>query len=134
MSHGNIINAHSAVLPYARGMYALEQIVAENNYNKFKCAVGSTIHYIDHGIDTGTIIKATNLLNPLQYESIWAVKAECYLLSYNMLHEHIQNLLMSSSSYTNLYYAKHYNEEIKISAEQNYLTFKQLQLNTPHQL
>ena len=48
----NILNAHLGPLPEIRGMNAIEWSVLLNERKEI------TIHYIDHGIDTGKIIKS----------------------------------------------------------------------------
>lgn len=48
--HGNVINSHAGPLPEVRGMNAIEwaTLLGERQH--------ITIHFIDHGIDTGDII------------------------------------------------------------------------------
>lgn len=95
LPHTQIVNAHSAVLPYARGMYALEQLSLVGTRTEFEMAAGATVHYIDAGIDTGPIIKATRIREPFRYRSLAAVKAACYELAFQLLaavaHEVIAN-------------------------------------------
>jgi len=55
---GNILNAHLGPLPEIRGMNAIEWSVLLNERNEI------TIHFIDHGIDTGKIVKSY----PMQIE------------------------------------------------------------------
>ena len=78
LTNAQLFNCHSAVLPYARGMYAIENVAAQRDIEQFKQAAGFTIHYIDAGVDTGAIIQAQRLRNPLRFDSIWELKAHTY--------------------------------------------------------
>lgn len=51
-AHGNVLNAHSGPLPSVRGMNACEWSIL------LGCSPTVTIHFIDHGIDTGPVISA----------------------------------------------------------------------------
>ena len=94
-----IINGHPAVLPYARGMNAIENIAISKNIEAFQRAAGGTVHYIDKGIDTGPIICAERFANPFQFNSIWEHKAyECSLV-FDMLIKTAQDML-ASANYT----------------------------------
>ena len=44
-----LLNVHSAVLPYARGIYSIENLAASKDIDQFQKAVGITIHFIDKG-------------------------------------------------------------------------------------
>ncbi|MEU1727065.1 formyltransferase family protein [Actinomadura sp. ATCC 39365] len=81
----DIINGHSAVLPHARGMHALEQVAAAGDRARFLRAVGGTVHYIDGGVDTGPVIYAERLPRPLAFESLWACKAASFKLTFDLL-------------------------------------------------
>jgi len=48
---GRIINSHHSILPAHPGLFRKEKLVASND--KF---VGATIHRVDEGVDTGTIL------------------------------------------------------------------------------
>lgn len=95
-----IINAHSAVLPFARGMYAIEQIAALGIPKIMENAAGATIHYVDTGIDTGSIIRREKIGNIWMHKSIWAVKEESYLLAFQLLEEY----LLKKFIYSNRHY------------------------------
>lgn len=43
----NIFNVHSAVLPYARGIYSIENVAALNDIDLFTKSAGTTIHMVD---------------------------------------------------------------------------------------
>ncbi|WP_196597848.1 formyltransferase family protein [Aliivibrio fischeri] len=83
--NNKIINAHSAVLPHARGMFAIEQYILTANKENFQKAVGASIHYVDKGIDTGSLIKTCQLDNIWELDSIAQIKAKSYLLAFDML-------------------------------------------------
>jgi phosphoribosylglycinamide formyltransferase-1 len=93
ITHSRIINSHPAVLPYARGMYAIENIAISQNREHFCKAAGATVHYIDAGIDTGPIIRAEQFLNPLSFDSIWEYKAKACGLAFELLIRVAQELL-----------------------------------------
>ncbi len=80
ITHRHILNCHPAVLPYARGMYSIENIAILRDIVLFKKVTGITIHYVDEGIDTGSIIRAEKIINPFQFNSIWELKGYAYFL------------------------------------------------------
>jgi phosphoribosylglycinamide formyltransferase-1 len=85
LPHTRIVNAHSAVLPYARGMCALEQLALTGSKSEFETAAGATVHYIDDGVDTGPVIRAVRLREPFRYSSLVAMKVACYELAFQLL-------------------------------------------------
>ena len=46
LTEGNIINAHSAVLPYARGMFAIENMASRGDIEEFQRVAGASVHYV----------------------------------------------------------------------------------------
>jgi phosphoribosylglycinamide formyltransferase 1 len=68
LTEGNIINAHSAVLPYARGMFAVENMASRGDIEEFKRVAGASVHYVDEGVDTGPIIRAVRIKNPFEFQ------------------------------------------------------------------
>ncbi|NES91377.1 MULTISPECIES: formyltransferase family protein [Okeania] len=84
MTQSQLFNCHSAILPYGRGMYSVENIAILQDVNKFREVVGVTIHYIDQGVDTGLIIKSQRIIDPFQFDSIWALKAYSYLFEFDL--------------------------------------------------
>jgi len=88
-----IINGHSAVLPYARGMFAIENVAISQNIEVFKKAAGATVHYIDTGIDTGPIIRAERLVDPFRFSSIWEQKGLIFTAVFNLLIEVAKDIL-----------------------------------------
>lgn len=91
LKYAKVINTHPAVLPYARGMCALEQTVAKGDLNAVKKTAGATVHFIDEGIDTGDIIAARRIINPFSSESLADLKGRCYLLSFDLLVQIIED-------------------------------------------
>ncbi|MCS0639064.1 hypothetical protein NX801_26155 [Streptomyces sp. LP05-1] len=85
LTGGRIVNAHSAVLPYARGMYATEQVAAEQDRDRFRQCAGATVHYIDNGVDTGPVIRAQHLRDPFAFDSLWECKAHCFDAAFHLL-------------------------------------------------
>ena len=83
---GKVINAHTAILPYVKGMYAIEQyILSCSTVESFENSAGATLHYIDNGVDTGAIIKTKLLPDIWSCNSISHVKAESYLQAFGLL-------------------------------------------------
>ena len=89
MTQSQLFNCHTAVLPYARGMYAIENIAILQDINQFRRAAGTTIHYVDSGVDTGAIIKAQRIIDPFQFDSIWDLKAYTYVMEFDLYVTHI---------------------------------------------
>lgn len=79
---GHLINTHTAVLPYARGIYTIENIAATQDIDAFRQAVGFTIHYIDAHVDTGAIIRAERVAAPFRFTTLWDLKAYLYMTSF----------------------------------------------------
>lgn len=86
-----IVNAHSAMLPHARGMHAIEQTAALGDIPRLMICAGASIHYIDHEVDMGQIIKTSSLVELWNLESIWEVKANSYLNAFRLLAEYMGN-------------------------------------------
>lgn len=85
LTDSQIINGHSAVLPYARGMFAIENIAITQDIDYFKRSAGATIHYIDTGVDTGPIIRAERLREPFCFDSIWQLKGYTFITLFYLL-------------------------------------------------
>ncbi|MFP1811594.1 formyltransferase family protein [Lonsdalea quercina] len=133
-----IVNAHSAVLPFARGMYAIEQTAALGISNEMENAAGATIHYVDSGIDTGAIIKSEKIKNLWMKESIWAVKGESYLLAFRLLDDYLfgENKFTLTDAISGhghkpgpLFMSKTFTPEKQKIAEQRFLEMKEDVMN-----
>jgi phosphoribosylglycinamide formyltransferase 1 len=85
LTGGRVINAHSAVLPHARGSYAIEQVAADRDAARFRQSAGATVHYVDQGVDTGPIIWAERFRDPFGFESIWDCKCRSFALGFTGL-------------------------------------------------
>jgi phosphoribosylglycinamide formyltransferase 1 len=85
LTGSRVINAHSAVLPHARGSYAIEQIAASRDAERFRTSAGATVHYVDQGIDTGPIIWTERFRDPFGFESIWECKGRSFALGFTGL-------------------------------------------------
>jgi phosphoribosylglycinamide formyltransferase-1 len=131
----NLFNVHSAVLPYARGIYSIENVAALNDIDLFKRAAGVTIHLIDQGVDTGPIIRAERILNPFSFDSIWELKAYTFMIGYRLYAETAKRIIFDSSTVPvaivadpNLrgpsFRAKDFTMEQKQLSEKNYLSMK----------
>lgn len=93
LTGSRIINGHSAVLPYARGMFAIENVAISQNIEEFKKASGASAHYIDIGIDTGPVIRAERLRDPFCFSSIWEHKGHTFTVVFDLLIAVAQQLL-----------------------------------------
>lgn len=80
-----LLNAHPGVLPFARGVGALEQIAATGNAEWFTEAVGATVHYIGNAIDAGPIVRCQRVANPFAFGSLSALRAFIFLLAFDMM-------------------------------------------------
>lgn len=98
ISSGQLFNVHSAVLPYARGLYAIENLAALRDIDTFTAAVGFTIHYVDEGIDTGPIIRAERIIRPFQFNSIWALKGCIYMTEFEAYIKTAQDILSNEQT------------------------------------
>jgi phosphoribosylglycinamide formyltransferase-1 len=133
-----IVNAHSAVLPHARGMFAIEQTSAKGDIDAFTQAVGASIHYIDNGVDTGPLIAGVPLDDPWQYESIAEIKAASYLLAFQLLTRYIKkadafqhhDVVAYKAPTGPVYRAKEYTAAIKHQAEEHYQSMRLSVTNT----
>lgn len=128
-----IVNAHPAVLPYARGMFAIEQFLVDHNQCQFEQAAGATIHYIDMGIDTGPIIETAQLKRIWDLESIWAVKGESYLLAFELMKCYLTRGKIFTLTDCNkadktvtspLYFSRNFSLEVKKTSENKFRTLK----------
>ncbi len=98
ISKSKIINAHSAILPYARGVYSIENIAATKDIQTFRQSVGATVHYVDAGVDTGSIIRAKRVIDPFLFDSIWELKGYIYMTGFNLLTEVAQDIISSKET------------------------------------
>lgn len=85
LTGSQIINGHSAVLPYAKGTFAIEQVAISQDSEHFRASAGATIHYIDTGIDTGPIIRGERFRDPFRFDSIWDCKGHSFMLVFDLL-------------------------------------------------
>ncbi|OSM95688.1 hypothetical protein AU500_09850 [Lonsdalea populi] len=132
--NNKIINAHSAVLPFARGMHAIEQIAALESPEALENAAGATIHYIDAGIDTGPIIRSEKISHLWEQESIWAIKGESYLLAFQLMYDYLSKentftltdaLLHQNQQPGPLFMRKDFTSEKQEISEQRFLNMKE---------
>lgn len=136
MFKGNIINAHSAVLPYARGFHAIENIACQGNLSSFMQAAGASVHLVDNLIDHGPIVKVRQITQPLQYDSIWEIKGASFKLAFDLLIETAEHVtprrpsdwlseLDAITSYSGpIFYKKNFTNELSRLAESQFLRMK----------
>lgn len=138
MTQSQLFNCHTAVLPYARGMYAIENMAILQNIDQFRKSAGITIHYIDKGVDTGAIIKVQRIIDPFQFESIWDLKAYSYFLESNLYTQTAQEILLDTQTYPAGIFpdpqlqgpnfrTNQFTPEKQVQAEKAYLLMKQNQ-------
>lgn len=135
-ANGRIINVHSAVLPYARGMFAIENLAAIGNIYNFKKSAGATVHHIDQGIDTGPIIKASRIKEPFQFESIWELKAFSFMMAFDLLADSASKILMGNKLIQKKipekqvkgpnFQSKDFTLKVQKAAEKNYQRMKKI--------
>ncbi len=80
---GRLVNSHTAVLPYARGIYTIENIAATQDISALRQSTGFTIHYIDAQVDTGAIIRTERVVDPFRFDTLWDLKAYIYMSSFD---------------------------------------------------
>lgn len=135
MTKSQVLNCHSAVLPYARGMHAIENVAALKDIDAFQQAAGITIHYIDSGVDTGSIIRAERLVDPFRFNSIWELKAQLYITGIEWYIRTVRDIsgsagtipagILSRPDLRGLnYMRKDFTEEKRRKAEEGYLWMK----------
>lgn len=93
LTKSQLFNCHTAVLPYARGLHSIENMAILKDINKFQQAVGFTIHYIDEGVDTGSIIRAQKIVDPFNFNSIWELKGYTYVKEFELFVQTAQEIL-----------------------------------------
>lgn len=128
-----IVNAHSAILPYARGMNAIEQhCLAIDSAKELEAAAGATLHYVDSGIDTGNIIKQNGLKMIWKLSSLWDLKAESYMCAFSLMREYIScknSFLFSDGvlqdSIGPIYSRTTFTKEVAVNANTKFLKLKQ---------
>lgn len=130
-----IYNVHSAVLPYARGIYSIENIAATEDVQKFRQSVGTTVHYVDSGLDTGPIIRSKRIIDPFRFDSIWTLKGYIYMIGFKLFVDVAKDILNSGGeipagviSDPNLkgpnYKRKDFTVQKRKEAEKSYLLMK----------
>ena len=137
LAGGQLFNVHSAVLPYARGIYSVENIAASQDVELFRRSAGMTIHLIDEGVDTGPVISAYRIREPFSFESIWALKGYTYHKGYQLYADFAKRLLSDPavmpvpvkshpSFWGPNYKYKDFTAQQKRRAEEGYLALKAL--------
>ncbi len=132
---GYLFNVHSAVLPYARGIYAIENVAASQDLEFFKQSAGLSIHLIDAGVDTGAIVSALRVSRPLRFGSIWELKGYIYEAGYHAYLDIAKKMisqapmlpvpiLSNPESWGPNFKSKDFTEQQKRRAEEGYLAMK----------
>lgn len=74
-----ILNMHPGVLPFARGIGAIEQIAASGDVELFKLSCGYTLHLVDHRIDAGPVLVSELFEDPFQFSDLPELRAHNFL-------------------------------------------------------
>lgn len=93
LTGSRIINGHSAVLPYARGMFAIENRAMMQDIKGFEQSAGATVHYIDTGIDTGPIISVESIQEPWRFASLWELKGYTFMVLFRLMTQVVIDML-----------------------------------------
>ena len=135
ITENRLLNVHSAVLPYARGIYSIENIAAMKDAELFRKSAGITIHFIDQGVDTGPIVRTERIVDPFRFNSIWELKGYAYMTGYRLYSEIAEHIIFNQETIpvgtagdprlrgTN-FRASSMTEEQKRRAEEGYLAMK----------
>jgi phosphoribosylglycinamide formyltransferase-1 len=134
LTRGQIINAHSAVLPHARGMFAIEQVAASQDVSRFVRAAGASAHYVDSGVDTGPVILARRLAAPFGHDSIWSCKGRSFLTAFGLILQLAESLRddpetlpvghLLDSRGTPVFRRLEFTPSVRAAAEQGFLAMK----------
>lgn len=135
LTKSQLFNSHTAVLPYARGLHSIENMAILKDINKFKQAAGITIHYIDEGVDTGSIIRAERIVDPFRFNSIWELKGYTYVKEFELYVQTAEEILGNNEIIPAgvpvdpkllgpNFLAKNFTPEKQKQAEEAYLTMK----------
>ena len=83
-----IINVHPSLLPKYKGMNAIQQAIDD-------CAeyTGVTIHYVDEGMDSGSIIKQDSIkINEI--DTLESLKDRLQAIEYRLYSDTIKSILI----------------------------------------
>lgn len=94
-----LLNFHTAVLPYARGIYSIENIAALKDIEAFREAAGATIHFIELELDTGPIIAVERITDPFRFNSIWEVKAYIIGTGYDLYADVAKRIILKPGTF-----------------------------------
>ncbi len=85
-----IVNIHPSLLPNYRGLNAIRR-----SYEANEAMVGITVHFVDHGVDTGEIIRQEALARR-EGETLTELETRMHELEHRTYPEVIQSLLGES--------------------------------------
>jgi phosphoribosylglycinamide formyltransferase 1 len=95
----HLLNFHTAVLPYARGIYSIENIAALKDIEAFREAAGATIHFIELELDTGPIIAVERITDPFRFNSIWELKAYIIGAGYDLYADVARRIILKPGTF-----------------------------------
>jgi phosphoribosylglycinamide formyltransferase 1 len=99
LTKSHLLNFHTAVLPYARGNFTIENIAALNDIEALREAAGATIHFIDLELDTGPIIAVERITDPFRFNSIWELKAYIYVAGYDLYADVAKRIILKPGTF-----------------------------------
>ena len=88
-----LLNGHPGVLPYARGIGALEQIAATGDAQWFALAAGSSVHFINAFVDAGPIVRCQRLSAPFSFRSLAHLRAFNFSSMFKLMAEVASDLI-----------------------------------------
>ena len=85
-----IVNIHPSLLPKYKGMNAIEQAIND-------CAeyTGVTIHYVDEGMDSGSIIKQDSI-KIYENDTVESLKARLQAIEHRLYSDAIKSILIKN--------------------------------------
>jgi phosphoribosylglycinamide formyltransferase-1 len=87
---GRIVNTHSAPLPAFSGAHPIEDVLAAG-----VSETAATVHYVDEGIDTGTVIRAESV--PVYADdTVETLRARVQAVEHRLLPEVVRELFVRS--------------------------------------
>jgi phosphoribosylglycinamide formyltransferase 1 len=84
---GRIVNTHSAPLPDFPGAHPIEDVLASG-----VAQTAATVHYVDEGIDTGTVIVAEPV-PVLEGDTVETLRARVQAVEHRLLPETVRTLI-----------------------------------------
>lgn len=134
ITKSHLLNCHPAIMPYARGRFCIENFAILKDINQFKKVTGTTIHYIDEGVDTGPIIRAERIVDPFRFNSIWELKGYLFVTGFDLYVKTAKDMLSTEMLPVGVvpdpnllgpeFFSKNFTPDKHRQAEEAYLSMK----------